>query len=288
LSFVILIMAGWLLHGYALGAQGFAVVCCVFTWIIVGYTLITEKVTSAQNAYNIWAVLSLDFLMVVFWLASLGANAAQRAAFRYSVSVGDCYDDGSTFSANHCNVFKRFAVADNGGLAMMSAIAGLSALQWLLFLATLIFHGHTFRLWHQEHKKPSADNATVEMKAQGTPMLAPQATGQTAVHPQYTDQQQYQSQMYPPHEQPQHQAAAYQQAAPPAYPPQQQQQAATAYPQQTAAAYPPQQQYQQPAPYGVEVPGSTQYPPQHQQAYSPQGTPAPGQPYYPPQSPHQQ
>lgn len=277
LSFVIIIMAGWLIHGYAMGAHGFAVVCCLFTWIIAGYTLITEKVTSAHKAYNIWAVLSLDLVMVIFWLACLGANAATRAAFRYSVTVGGCYDDGSAVSANHCTVVKRDAVAGDGALAIMSAIAGLSALQWLNFLATLIFHGHTYRLWHQEHKKPSADNATVEMKAQGTPMLA-----------QQQQQQQYQSQMYPPHEQP---AQVYQQAAP-AYSPQHQPD--TAYAQQTAT-YPPQQpqqqqqqqQYQQPAaqsaPY-AEFPDSSQYHSQHQQPYSPHGTPAPSQPAYSPHS----
>lgn len=280
-SFVTVIMAGVLIHGHAMGANGFAVACVVFTWIIVTYTLVSEKVTSARGAYNIWAVLSLDFTMVIFWLASLGANAELRARFNVPVNVEACFNDGSAISSNHCTISKRAAVAGPVGLALMSAVAGVSALEWLLFLATLIFHGHTVRLWHQEHKKPSADNATVEMKAQGTPMLAPQHAPPAATHPQYTDQQQYQSTMYP--QQPDT-AYAQQTAAQPAYPPQHQQQQQQQQPP-VAGAYPPQQQQQQP--YGVYA-DPAQYQQQHQQpAYSPHGTPMSGQPYYPPQQPHQ-
>jgi len=277
-SFVTVIMAGVLIHGHAMGANGFAVACVVFTWIIVSYTLITEKVASARGSYNIWAVLSLDLTMVIFWLASLGANADLRARFNTPVTIESCFNDGSAISSNHCTISKRAAVAGEVGLALMSAVAGVSALEWLLFLATLIFHGHTYRLWHQEHKKPSADNATVEMKAQGTPMLTPQhttttTTTTTATHPQYTDQQQYQSTMYP-----QQPDTAYTQQT--AYPPQQQQQ------QSPAGAYPPQQQQQQP--YGVYPdPAQYQHHQQQQPAYSPHGTPVSGQPYYPPQQPHQ-
>ncbi|KAL2130140.1 hypothetical protein VTI74DRAFT_6829 [Chaetomium olivicolor] len=272
MGFIILAMAAWLIHGYAMGANAFAVVCGLFTWIVVAYVLIAEKVPAAHKAYNIWAVLSLDFLMAVFWLASLGANAALRADFNTPVTITGCYNDGSAVSSNHCTVVrKRGAVADKGGLSIMSAVAGLSALNWLLFVATLVFHGHTYRLWHQEHKKPSVDNATVEMKAQGTPMLAPQAGTEPA--PQYSDAQQYQSQMYPP----QQPDAAYQQQA--TYPPQQQ----TAYPpQQQGAAYPPQQQQYPPQGYAA-YPDPNAQPQYGQPAHSPHGTPAPGQPYYPPQ-----
>ncbi|KAK4128061.1 hypothetical protein N657DRAFT_584649 [Parathielavia appendiculata] len=289
ISFIILVMAAWCMHGIVLGANAFALVCWLFTWIIVAYELISEKVPSAQKAYNIWAVLSLDFLMALFWLASMGANAALRAEFNTTVNINSCHSNGKVVNSKTCTYTpakakRNGAVADQTGLAVISAIAGLSALVWLLFVATLVFHGHTYRLWHQEHKKPSADNATVEMKAQGTPMLAPQPDAQP-VHPQYSDQQQYQSQVYPPQAQ-QHDAYPQQTAAY-AQPPQ-----TDPYVQQ-AAAYPPQQQYEQQQPYsphGTPAPGQPYYPPQEQQQqqpYSPHGTPAPGQPYYPPQEKQQ-
>jgi len=166
-GFAIIIMAGILIHGKAMDAHAFALVVvkqsqislacpsslgfmleahmlinhlpthpqCLMTWVVAIYALVSEKVPSARGAYNIWAILSLDLFMAIMWLASMGANAAQRAAFRYSVTVEGCYNDGSAISSNHCIVSKkrdlekRAAVADDGGLAMMAAIAGLSALQ---------------------------------------------------------------------------------------------------------------------------------------------------------------
>lgn len=103
------------------------------TWVVALYALITEKVPSANGAYNIWAVLSLDLFMCIMWLASMGANAALRASFKYDVEVEYCYNDGSAVNSNHCvlakrELEKRAAVAGSVGLAVMSAVAGLSAL----------------------------------------------------------------------------------------------------------------------------------------------------------------
>lgn len=67
----------------------------------------------------------------------MGANAALRASFIYDVNA-DCYDDGSAINAGHCIVSKRghsmgkrYPVASHAGLAEMSAVAGLSALEML-------------------------------------------------------------------------------------------------------------------------------------------------------------
>lgn len=151
-AFVILAMCGYLIHGHAMDANVFAlvVVCshqlptrrgsanrcrkqCLMTWVVVVYSVVTEKFPGANSSYNIWAVLSLDLLMAIFWLSSMGANAALRASFIYSVNVDYCVNDGSAVSSNTCVVSKRdlerrAAVAGSVGLAVMSAIAGLSAL----------------------------------------------------------------------------------------------------------------------------------------------------------------
>ncbi len=76
----------------------------------------------------------LDLFMAILWLASMGANAAQRAAFNVPVNAS-CYNDGSAVNSGHCvvsrreGIFSRAAVATQAGLAQISAIAGLSALQ---------------------------------------------------------------------------------------------------------------------------------------------------------------
>ncbi|KAL1895438.1 hypothetical protein Sste5346_005244 [Sporothrix stenoceras] len=179
LSFVICVMAGLLMHGLVLGPYAFAFVCGLFTLIIAIYAIVTEKATGARAAYNYWAVLSLDLLMIIFWLASMGANAALRGTFKYD-TVADCYDDGSTFNANTCYtskkrdglpLTKRYAVAGKVALAEISAIAGLSAVQMLLFVASFAYLAHQVRLHLQAQKQgiQSNDAGVVEMKGQQPP-----------------------------------------------------------------------------------------------------------------------
>ncbi|KAB5518882.1 hypothetical protein GE09DRAFT_1230330 [Coniochaeta sp. 2T2.1] len=201
-GFIILILAGLLIHGLALDAVVFALVCGLFTMIVVTYALVSEKAPNCRSAYNIWAHLSLDLFMAILWLSSMGANAALRATFTVNVNA-DCWDDGSAVNAGHCIVSrsfsglsKRYAVAGKGGLAQMSAVAGLSALEMLLFIATLVYNGHAFRMHHQEKKARGGDIGHMEMKGQQDPsMNAPQhQTSQQ--YAQYSDQNQYVSQVY--------------------------------------------------------------------------------------------
>lgn len=191
--------------------------------------------------------------MIVLWLASLGANAAFRGSFIYSVNA-ECYSDGSAINSGYCNVYKRAAVATPTGLAVLSSVAGVSAVPLLLFVVTFAYVTHFFRL---EWAKHSSD---VE-KASGLPAATPaQAAQSQAFIPQ-------QQQPQPQWAQQQHQPTNYS-AQNPAYDPYMAQQN-TGY---TGA----QELYNQPVAQAQaqEVRGSP---------YSPQGTPAPGQPYYPPQ-----
>ncbi|KAK4225146.1 hypothetical protein QBC38DRAFT_531389 [Podospora fimiseda] len=261
LSLIILGIAAWLMHGNVLDENAFALVCSIFTWIVVAYTLITEKVTSARGAYNIWAVMSLDLFIAILWLASMGANAALRQAFNSKITVNGCYDTGSTFNAHYCwrRLAKRGregAIASDLALNMIALISGVSAIIMILFIVTLVFHGHTFRLWHAANKTPS----NVEAGAQPQP---------------------YAQQPAAPVQQFQAPAAAPAYSAPQSYP----QQAQTAFVPSPVGTPAPQQPFQAPQQqqYGYpNQPPQQQYG-QPQQAYSPQPTPAPGQPYYPPQ-----
>jgi hypothetical protein len=104
----------------------------LFTWIIFVYQILAEKVVACHGAYNTWAVLSLDGLMIIFWLAAMGAVADTRASFTSTVTVDSCYNDGSTVGSEHCTVEKRAAVASQAGLGAMSGVAGVSALLMLV------------------------------------------------------------------------------------------------------------------------------------------------------------
>ncbi|KAK4444496.1 hypothetical protein QBC34DRAFT_474725, partial [Podospora aff. communis PSN243] len=278
-AFVILAMCGYLIHGKAMDANVFALVVGLMTWGVVAYALVSEKVSGARGLYNIWAILSLDLLMAIFWLSSMGANAAQRASFVHSVNIEYCWDDGSAVNSGHCVVSKRAlerraAVAGSVALAVMSAIAGLSALLMLLFVATLVFHGHTFRMYHQAKKPVPSDNATTEMTAQQAPAQAPPQV-QPPAQPVYAG--------YPSQTQPQAYPAPQVYPAPSAY-------SSPTQPQGYTQSYPPSQTYPPTIPSPAPLAGSEPYngypnPNQapHQPPYhSPHGTPAPGQPYYPP------
>ncbi|KAI0971891.1 hypothetical protein F4678DRAFT_432429 [Xylaria arbuscula] len=189
--------------------------------------------------------------MIILWLASLGANAAFRSAFVVPVDA-DCYSDGSAINSGHCVISKREAVATPTGLAVLSSVAGVSAVPLILFVITFAYVAHFFRL---EWAKHSGDIEKASGGAAFTPVQADQSQAfinqQQQPQPQWAQQQQQQ------------QPATYATPAP-AYDP---------YISQQNTGYTGAQGvYNQAAPQEV-----------HSNHYSPQGTPAPGQPYYPPQ-----
>lgn len=100
-----------------LKAIAFGIFCAIITLIIVTYDLVSEK--AVQKAYNMWAVLALDALMVIFWLSAMGAMAALRAAFIVS------------FTVSKRQLVKRYDVVSAGStyLAILSAAAGVAAIE---------------------------------------------------------------------------------------------------------------------------------------------------------------
>jgi hypothetical protein len=95
---------------------------------------LTEKLPALRSLYHIIAVLCLDGLLLVLWLAAWAATASRRAKYVVPVNVGGCYDDGSLIDSKNCSiVFKRDGenvILFRTGLAILAAIAGLGALVW--------------------------------------------------------------------------------------------------------------------------------------------------------------
>ncbi|KAI1304366.1 hypothetical protein F5Y03DRAFT_395577 [Xylaria venustula] len=249
ISLVILALAAFFIHGYYADALGIAIASSILTWIIALYAILTEHSAGCRSGYNTWAVLSLDFFMIILWLASLGANAAFRSTFVVPVDA-DCYSDGSAINSGHCDIYKRGAVATPTGLAVLSSVAGVSAVPLILFVITFAYVAHFFRL---EWAKHSGD---IE-KASGGAAFPPAQADQSQA---FINQQQ---QSQPQWAQQQQQPATYATQAP-AYDPY--------IAQQNTGYTGAQGVYNQAAAHEV-----------HGNPYSPQGTPAPGQPYYPPQ-----
>ncbi|KAM0338000.1 hypothetical protein ACHAPU_011463 [Fusarium lateritium] len=306
LSLVILGLCARLMHDATLSSEAFSLAIVIISWVVIIYAVITEKIPSLRSAYHIIAVLCLDGLMVILWLAAWAYTASQRAGYVVPVSVGGCYDDGSLADSKSCNIFKRVdenVILFKTGLAMLAAVAGLGALVWILFIVTFVWTLVMFLRGRKEGRfavdtsalTTPSNHYQMETKVnEAQPMTQPQPQHGQAV-PQYQQQpapvqsdpqqqQQYAPQNAPsPYQQPQ---SPYQQQG--AYPPPQ----GTPYSpqdqqfqgQQNYGQYPPQQQqqHQQPQAYGSELSGTSpspipssppphqQYPPQQQYQQPPQ------------------
>ncbi|KAK2018511.1 hypothetical protein LZ32DRAFT_329167 [Colletotrichum eremochloae] len=291
LAIVILGLSAAIIHWVYLDELGLAVAISLFTWIIVLYAVLTEKLPSARGLYHAYAVLALDLFLVILWLATMGACAARRAAFVVPVTAS-CSSDGSAVNSGHCTIYKRYVVMSNGALAMFAAIAGLSALQFVLFLVTFVWAVVQFARWRKLNApaaQAGASQGEIQMESK-QPFMTQQPAYQ---QPQngHVQQQQQQQQFYPPQQYQQQPPQQYQEM--PGQPqPQQQQQYQEMPGQPQQQQYPP--QTTSPAPTYVQQPPHDyqQYQQQQQQypaqpyAPSPSSSPAPGQGQtqgYPPQ-----
>lgn len=305
ISLIIVGLCGRLMHDATLDEEALSLAIAIIAWIVIAYALFTEKIPSLQNAYHIIAVLSLDALMMVLWLAAWAATAVRRAKYVVPVNAYGCVDDGSLTDSKTCNIFKRDGenvILFKSGLAMLAAVAGLGALVWILFIVTFVWTLVMFLRGRKEGRfavnlaasSSPSNNYQMETKVnEGQPMVQP-------VQPQGVPQQQYQQQpvqgqfvpqqqqQYPPQgtpspyqpaQSPYQQQGAYPPPAAPYSPQDQQYQG-----QQNFGQYPP-QQYQQPTQHqGSELDGQTNYSTPPPAAVSPPPQPQP----YPPQAYPQQ
>ncbi|WKT46817.1 Marvel domain [Fusarium oxysporum f. sp. vasinfectum] len=267
ISLIIVGLCGRLMHDATLDEEALSLAIAIISWIVIAYVVFTEKIPSLQSAYHIIAVLSLDALLMVLWLAAWAATAARRAKYVVPVNAYGCVDDGSLTDSKTCNIFKRDGenvILFKSGLAMLAAVAGLGALVWILFIVTFVWTLVMFLRGRKEGRfavnlaaSPSPNNNyQMETKVnEGQPMVQP-------VQPQGVPQQQYQQQptqgQFVPQQQ-QQQAHTNNRALtlPPAapYSPQDQQYQG----QQNYGQYPPQQYQQPPQPQGSELDGQTNY-----------------------------
>ncbi|KAG6254198.1 hypothetical protein E4U23_006678 [Claviceps purpurea] len=286
ISLVILGLAGRLMHDLYLDEFGLAVATSVLTWIIVFYFLLTEKISSWQKAYHVVAVLALEAFLVVLWLATFAAAAARRASFKVQASTSYCYDDGSYINSLTCfwkRALEKRAVLFKSGQDMFSAIAGLGALVWLLFIATFVYTLVMFLRGRKEGRFPMG-SASASSGGHGSTYPMEPKTEQTVPvvmqQQQQQEQQQYQQpiQHHQPHQhQPiqhkpvpnqssQHQPAQpqtdnYQSTLPSQQPPPQNVSPTQSPHQQYAASQPPQghQAYHEQPPHQVHPESSVQH-----------------------------
>lgn len=199
ISIIVLGISSYGVYWVVFNSYAFTIFLSVVTIIIVLYGVLTSKIPKWSVAYNYWAVLALDIFGVIFWLSAMGALAALRASFIYEVFVNGCGHSGG-IGGGYCykkrEITKR-AVAGDGYLAAMSAAAGMSAINFVLFVVTLVFTGlalHRARKEAATSVPPTTDDSKLEasygMEAVQTPPPPPASD--------YNPQQPTQYQQPPP------------------------------------------------------------------------------------------
>lgn len=124
IGLVVLILAGLLLE-VPLAPFAFSLVCGLFTIIILAYILVTSILPGARFLYNIFAVVALDALMVIFWFACMCSMAVARGRYRF----------GNTYAV----VDRTLYAPSSLGLDLMLCIAVFAAFEFIVFSLTLIY-----------------------------------------------------------------------------------------------------------------------------------------------------
>lgn len=122
---------------YGLSQEGFAMATAIITLIICIYDIVAEK--TAQSAYNMWAVLSLDILAVIFWLVSMSVLANLRATFTIPVEVQTSCDEFGCYK----KMMKREVV---GGYIWLDILAVDSVMSAILMYVDSARLKHESRL----------------------------------------------------------------------------------------------------------------------------------------------
>ncbi|OCL08791.1 hypothetical protein AOQ84DRAFT_439342 [Glonium stellatum] len=137
IAICVLGMSAYGIYWVAFPAFCLALFTSLATFIIVLYSSLSERVGSMNVAYNYWAVLALNIFAIIFWLASMADLAATRTSFKYPTTINGCVNYGYGGICYKKRHLESRAVATYGYLDMMSACAGLSALNMLLFVLAL-------------------------------------------------------------------------------------------------------------------------------------------------------
>ncbi|KAM3562150.1 hypothetical protein MY1884_001964 [Beauveria asiatica] len=205
LSIVVLGMAAAWTDYSLFDAPSLAIAAAVFTWVVVAYILVTEKVPAANALYTIYAVIALDAFMCIIWLSAWALNAARRAELG---NIGGGRGGRGRFCYNGiCYDYKKRSIERRamtwqtlGGL--LAGVAALGAVVWVLFIVTLVWTIMNFFKGRKDGRYTLGSSSTVtaghnmeEQKVQGQQPPQPQPQQpQQYVQPEYNGQQQ---QVYP-------------------------------------------------------------------------------------------
>jgi hypothetical protein len=145
LALVVLGLSAYGLSGFAvLGGASFSIFVALVTMIIGGWYLLSSRQIPAL--YHKVAVLVLECFLLIWWLAAWADLAAWAGGYDfYAVTTS------SVCAYGYCAPFKKRAVDVNSWenyRNAMAAAAGIGALNFILFIVTLV----TFAIYFHRHR----------------------------------------------------------------------------------------------------------------------------------------
>jgi hypothetical protein len=210
---VVMGLAAYGIYYLSFDAIDLTMFSAIATIIIAVYVIVAS--TAAPAAYNYWAIIALDSLMVLFWVVSFAYLAYEVASVDiYTYTYNDCLYSyaGVCYYRNK----RSLGIAKRSTTVytyrnVVAAAAGLGGLEFLLFVKTLVFtsialHNHRKAGGHcvpSSLEAPPVQPQPMEAVPVQQPVYQPQQVyQQQPVQPVYEQQQQYQQQpMQPVYEQ---------------------------------------------------------------------------------------
>jgi len=146
LSLIILALSAWAGGGIGFWYAGFGVAIFAFVWTLLFIGYIQLSTFFLPTAYNKYIHLVLECLTVIFWLSAWASLAAVAAVWSWGNIYGDGYVCGVYYycrrGLDDRSLGKRYTESQlNGMINATKAAAGLGAIEWLLFIGTLISYG---------------------------------------------------------------------------------------------------------------------------------------------------
>ncbi|KAF2093585.1 hypothetical protein NA57DRAFT_81087 [Rhizodiscina lignyota] len=186
LTLVVFILAcyGLSFSTWVFGGNGYALFVSLASFVILGYYLLTTL--KFPSAYNRWAVLVLECFAVIWWLACWADLAAWAAAY----STWFVFDDFDNSFENRAKSYRD----------AMAAGAGIGALNWVLWVVTLVTYG----IFLHRHRNSGAPDRYGQAWTSGSGPMGGKDSGleggQQQQYPMYagpgTQQQDYAQQGY--------------------------------------------------------------------------------------------
>ncbi|TLD32713.1 hypothetical protein PspLS_01000 [Pyricularia sp. CBS 133598] len=128
LALLILILTAVAANKFGVAWSSLALTWFTFAWTLLHIGWLAISILIVPLIYNIWGQLAVEILSVIFWLASWAALAADAGALSEAETVYTGRGRASGINSNW-----------KTGADCIKASAALGALQWVLFVITLVF-----------------------------------------------------------------------------------------------------------------------------------------------------